>query len=74
MNKYKPRYREIQNLNFYNHLEDNHHLTSKLFLFQNLRRYCQLNGLDIFKIVPITFDIKPGVHDEEYKNFLNYYK
>ena len=38
-------------------------------MFYILREYCSLKGLDLFNIVPMTFHIKQGLKDEQYKKF-----
>ena len=52
-----------------NHLPFNGILGNKKAMFYILREYCILAGRDLFNTVPLTFHIKQGLKDEEYKKF-----
>lgn len=58
----------------HNHLMNNFYLGNKKALFHNLKEYYSLTGGDLFKTVPLTFHIKKGIKDPQYKRFLAYYK
>jgi hypothetical protein len=44
-------------------------LGNKKAMFYILKEYCGLTGRDLFSTVPLTFHIKQGLKDEEYKKF-----
>lgn len=52
-----------------NHLEGNYYLGHKKGLFKSLLRYYELQGKDVFSIIPLTFHIKKGKSDENYIKF-----
>jgi hypothetical protein len=52
-----------------NHLPFNGILGNKKAMFYILREYCNLTGRNLFNTVPLTFHIKHGLKDEEYKKF-----
>lgn len=58
----------------HNHLSNNFYLGNKKALFHNLKEYYSLTGADLFKVVPLTFHIKKGVKDVQYKRFLAYFQ
>ena len=57
----------------HNHLENNFFLGNKKALFYNLKEYYELIGENVFDYVPLTFHIKKGMKDPEYKRFIAYY-
>eukprot|EP00826_Nyctotherus_ovalis_P046885 TRINITY_DN5337_c0_g2_i2.p1 TRINITY_DN5337_c0_g2~~TRINITY_DN5337_c0_g2_i2.p1 ORF type:complete len:527 (+),score=62.24 TRINITY_DN5337_c0_g2_i2:78-1658(+) len=56
-----------------NHLEGNHYLGHKKNMHKCLVLYYSLIGKNIAEIVPLTFHIKQGRLDKEYKNFESVY-
>lgn len=58
----------------HNHLECNYYIGNKKAMFYNLRQYYGLIGQDVFDHLPLTFHIKKGLDDKEYKNFVKYFK
>ena len=61
-------------LKVYAKLENNYHLSNKYALFYNMRKYYKALDRDPFDVLPLTFHIKTGTGDPEYKNFLAMYK
>ena len=61
-------------LKVYAKLENNYHLSNKYALFYNMRKYYKALGRDPFEVLPLTFHIKQGTSDPEYKNFLAMHK
>ena len=57
-----------------NHIEDNFHLANKKALLVNMKSYFPTINEDVFRYLPLTFHIKNGLEDEEYKRFLECYK
>jgi len=57
----------------HNHFENNFLLGNKKALFYNLRDHYRQSGRNVFEYVPLTFHIKKGVKDPEYKRFVQYY-
>ncbi len=58
----------------HNHLENNFFLGNKKAMFYNLRQYYCLMGDNAFNYLPLTFHIKEGVKDPQYKRFVHYFK
>ena len=58
---------------WYNRLEDNFHLTSKKYLYLNMKEYYEKLGQDVFSILPVTFHIKEGEKDAEFNKFVEFY-
>jgi tubulin monoglycylase TTLL3/8 len=58
----------------HNHLTNNFYLGNKKALFYNLKEYYELTGGHLFKVIPLTFHIKKGMRDPQYKRFLVYHK
>lgn len=58
----------------HNHLMNNFYLGNKKALFYNLKQYYELLDENPFKRIPLTFHIKKGFKDSQYKRFLAYYK
>ena len=58
----------------YAKLENNYHLSNKYALFYNMRKYYKALDRDPFEVLPLTFHIKSGTSDPEYKNFLAMHK
>lgn len=57
-----------------NHLEGNYSIGNKKGLFKSLLRYFELEGKDVFEIIPLTFHITKGKSDESYDKFCNIFK
>ena len=57
----------------YNKIEDNYHLTNKKALFVNMKNYYQAVGEDPFDALPVTFHVKDGLNDLNWKAFSDYY-
>lgn len=57
----------------HNHLEYNFYLGNKKALFYNMKEYYKRQGKDVFEYLPLTFHIKNGFNDPEYKKFVHYY-
>jgi tubulin---tyrosine ligase len=57
----------------YNKLEDNYHLANKKALLLNMKNYCEAVGEDPFDALPVTFHVKSGLDDPEFKRFTQYY-
>ena len=55
-------------------MEDNFHLSNKKALFLNMRQYYDIQGLDVFQVLPVTFHIKNGDQDPEFAKFSEYYQ
>ena len=60
-------------LKTHNKLENNHHLANKKALFINLKQYYELLGQDPFTSLPLTFHIKDGELDPEFRRFEEIY-
>lgn len=58
----------------HNHLTHNFHLGNKKALFYNLKEYYELTSGNLFQTIPLTFHIKTGFKDLQYKRFVAYYK
>jgi hypothetical protein len=56
-----------QEATIHNHLECNYFIGNKKALFYNLRQYYTLLNKNVFDYLPLTFHIKKGVDDREYK-------
>lgn len=57
----------------HNHIEQNYYIGNKKALFYNMKRYYDLQKLDVFEALPLTFHITKGLDDSEFKVFLNKY-
>jgi hypothetical protein len=58
----------------HNHLINNFYLGNKKALFYNLKQYYDLLDENVFRKIPLTFHIKKGFKDIQYKRFVAYYK
>ena len=60
----------------YNRLEFNQHLNNKKALFFNMRNYYKYccDNEDVFNTLPLTFHIKNGLTDANFKAFKEYYQ
>lgn len=58
----------------HNHLPSNGIIGNKKGLFYCLREYYKLKDKNIWEILPLTFHIRKGIADPEYKQFLGYYQ
>ncbi|CAD8162780.1 unnamed protein product [Paramecium octaurelia] len=50
----------------HNHIQNNTHLGSKKNLFLNLKKYYELNSLNVFEFLPLTYHIKNKYDLENY--------
>jgi tubulin monoglycylase TTLL3/8 len=57
----------------HNHLENNFFLGNKKAMFYNLKQYYELIHDNVFNYLPLTFHIKNGTNDIQYKRFQMYY-
>lgn len=57
----------------YNRLEKNFNLTSKKYLYLNMKEYYESMGQDVFSILPVTFHVKDGENDPEFIRFSEYF-
>jgi len=57
-----------------NKLECNHHLSNKKALFINMRMYYDALELDPYEHIPLTFHIKEGESEEEFRQFEESFK
>jgi len=64
---------EPSRVKIYARMEDNHHLANKKCLFYALKQYYEAQGRCVFKdrVFPVTFHIKSGVNDLEYKRLID---
>lgn len=58
----------------HNHLQNNFHLGNKKALFYNLKQYYELTGGNLFQTIPLTFHIRQGIQDPQYKRFVAYHR
>ena len=58
----------------HNHLENNFYLGNKKAMFHNMRQYYSLMHSNVYEYLPLTFHIKKGIKDIEYKKFVSYYE
>lgn len=58
----------------HNHLENNFFLGNKKAMFHNLKQYYELCEDNVFNYLPLTFQIKDGIKDMQYKRFVHYYR
>lgn len=61
-------------IRLYNKIEDNFHMNNKKALFINMKNYYEAIDQDVFENLPVTFHIKSGFDDIEFKRFEQYYK
>jgi hypothetical protein len=54
-------------------MENNKQLTNKKGVFINMREYYKSIGEDPFEILPLTFLVKQGLIDPEFKRFEQYF-
>ena len=57
-------------LSVHNHFQSNYYLGNKKAMFYSLRLYYSLTKQKVFEHLPLTFHIRKGVADPEYKQFL----
>lgn len=57
----------------YNKIEGNECLADKKTLLENLKVYYEGLGKNVFDIVPLTFHIKDGLNDVEFRSFKDYF-
>jgi hypothetical protein len=53
----------------YNKIEDNFHMNNKKALYLNMKNYYEAMDQDVFDNLPLTFHIKTGFDDPEFKRF-----
>ena len=56
-------------IKLYNKMENNKQLTNKKGVFINMRDYYNKIGDNPFDILPLTFLVKQGLIDKEFKRF-----
>jgi hypothetical protein len=64
------------NINVYNRLQGNYHISNKKALFLNMKSYYHSISGDeftVFNHLPVTFHIKSGLEDPEFRKFIDYY-
>ena len=64
---------KYSDIKLYNKIEDNFHMNNKKALFMNLKNYFEAMDEDVFDHVPLTFHIKTGLEDPEFKRFEQHY-
>ena len=57
----------------YNKIEDNFHMAKKKALLLNMTNYYESLGQNVFDSLPVTFHIKNGLEDPEFKRFKAFY-
>lgn len=65
-----PPAKQVDRLLQLNHLPNNGVLGNKKALFYLLKEYCELQHIDVFRIVPLTFHVQRGVNDSVYHQFV----
>lgn len=45
-------------MHIHNHFTNHYEISDKKSLFSNLQKYCQKNKLQLFDLVPVTYEIK----------------
>lgn len=50
-------------------MHNNHNLSDKKHLFQNMKDYYLKIGVEPFKILPLTYVIENGLNDVEFDKF-----
>lgn len=60
-----------RSLKLYNRLPGNHELTSKKSLFYNMQQFYNSKNIDPFTKIPLTFHIKAGSYDSNFRVFYN---
>ena len=58
----------------YNKMEQNKQLSNKKGIFVNMRDYYRQRNQDPFEVLPLTFLVKHGLSDPEFKRFTAYYE
>ena len=72
---YKRELRRQPNQNMiHNHIDKNYHISNKKALFYNVKNYCEQLRIDPFCFIPITFHIQDGLQDQEYQQFVQFFK
>ncbi|KRX06925.1 hypothetical protein PPERSA_07088 [Pseudocohnilembus persalinus] len=62
------------NFKLHNHIGNNFHLSNKNALFHNMKKYYSLVKENVFDYLPLTFHIKQGDKDPEFKKFTEYFQ
>ena len=57
----------------YAKIENNYHLSNKYALFYNMRKYYMVIDRDPFSVLPLTFHVRNGTADPEFRKFETYY-
>ena len=68
------KYVEPSKYKIHNHLGNNFHIANKNAMFYNMRSYYEAIGDDVFKYLPLTFNVRNGENDPEYQRFLKHYE
>ena len=53
-----------------NHLPFNGLLGNKKAMFYLMKEYCRLTKKNFFEVVPLTFHIKKGLMDDQFRSFM----
>ena len=78
--KFLPKYNKItqiydsKKLKIHNHVQFNWNLGNKKALFYHMRQYYELTKKNVFEFLPLTFHIKNGLGDKEFKKFIKYFR
>lgn len=54
----------------HNHLPLNGVLGNKKAMYYILKEYCRRSKKELFEVVPLTFHIRKGLADEQFKEFM----
>lgn len=57
----------------YNKVEDNWHLSNKKALFLNMSHYYEKQGIDPFRVLPVTYFIK-SLDDPNFQKFKEHFE
>lgn len=60
-------------IRLYGKMEQNKQLTNKKGVFVNMRDYYRQMEKDPFEVLPLTFLVKQGLNDPEFKRFTEYF-
>lgn len=63
---------DSRQLKLTNHLPQQHQLSNKKSLFQNLHAYYKFKDLNPFDFIPVTFHLASSTSDPEFQRFVDY--
>ena len=63
---------DSRQLKLTNHLPQQHQLSNKKSLFQNLHAYYKSKDLNPFDFIPVTFHLASSTSDPEFQRFVDY--